>query len=58
MDAYWHGKKVTDLSREELIEIINWLGREYHELMSPDNIHARALGKVEMMKRKPPSARC
>ncbi len=47
----WRGKPIEDLSREEMIEVINFLANQVRELNSPENLEARALGFVAMLKR-------
>jgi len=47
--TYWRGKPVTELSREELIAAVEWLGERYMESLSPQN--TLALGQIEMMRR-------
>ena len=51
-EMYWMGEKVTSLSKEKLFEIIIWYMTEYQRLYSPEMIEARALGQVELFKRK------
>jgi len=48
----WRGKPLNEYSRLELIEIIETLGRMGQEINSPENIEARALGRVEMLTRQ------
>jgi hypothetical protein len=48
----WRGKPLNEYSRLELIEIIETLGRMVQEINSPENIEARALGRVEMLTRQ------
>lgn len=47
----WEGTPITELSREELIEVIKWLGKEHRCQYSFPAMRARALGHVEMLKR-------
>jgi hypothetical protein len=49
--SFWMGRPVTELSREELIECVEYCARRLAELQSPEAIHARALRRVEMFKR-------
>jgi hypothetical protein len=49
--AYWKGKTLEECSREELYECIEKLGRVCKDHYSPLSMRARALGKVEMIKR-------
>jgi hypothetical protein len=45
------GKRVDDMTREELIETINFLAEDYHRNNSHAAIQIRSYGRVEMMKR-------
>lgn len=47
----WRGRKLADLSREELEDAFFHIMIEYDRMLSPVNIRASALGKVEMIKR-------
>jgi hypothetical protein len=47
----WKGKRIEDLSKEEAIECIRYLAREYRGHTSPEAIKERSVGRVEMMKR-------
>lgn len=47
----WKGKDVKSLSREELLEVIEYIGKEYFDLINPRNVKARSLGSAEMMRR-------
>lgn len=49
----WKGQPVEELSRDELLEAVRWLSAEYHELMSPRAIRARALGSAQMLRERP-----
>ena len=50
-EVMWKSKKLGEHTREELLEVIYHLLAENHELKSPENIRARSLGRVEMLKR-------
>ena len=43
----WKGKAVEDLSRDELLEVIDYLGKQLQGLHSPEAIHDRIVGQVE-----------
>lgn len=51
VNMLWKGKLLEDLSREELLEVARHLIRRNLERFTPENIRARALGQVEMLKR-------
>lgn len=51
MTYVWKGKNVNELSRDELLEVIDYLARRYNELTSSKNIRAMALGSAEMLRR-------
>ena len=46
----WYGDPVSGLSRDKLLEIIEFMSSELQELQSPKAIHARALGRAEILK--------
>ena len=48
---YWMGRSVYEMSREELIAALTHLADEIRRLQGSAEIRARALGRVEMMKR-------
>lgn len=48
---FWMGRPITELSRDELIEVIDYLSRLHAESTTPIAMHARALGQVEMLRR-------
>lgn len=48
----WMGRDLDDLSRQELYSVIEYLADEVRLLHRPDEIRARAIGKVEMIKRE------
>lgn len=48
--TYWQGKKIDTLSRKELLEVIQWLGNQYQEYMSPEAMKERRVGRMEMFK--------
>jgi len=52
--AYWMGRPIDELTKEELIEVIEFLARDLARLQTPVAIQASALGRVEMMKRRLP----
>ena len=47
----WRGNPLTDLSREELIEAIEWLAQALAQFYTPEAVETRALGHVEQVKR-------
>jgi hypothetical protein len=47
----WRGKPIAELTREELVEALNWACECYSAMNDPMSIHFRALGRVEAMKR-------
>lgn len=49
--AMYCGQNVDDMTREDLIEAVKFLGKAYNDLLSPDRTRAYALGSVEMIKR-------
>jgi hypothetical protein len=51
----WRGKRIEDLTREEMLDLINLLGDLYFEAMEPAAIRCRTLGRLEMMKRGEPT---
>lgn len=55
--TYWMGRPITELTREELIEVVEFVAAELREYQSPRAIEQRALGSVEMMKRGMPPQR-
>jgi hypothetical protein len=40
------------MTREELIGAVETLARLYSESVAPDEIEARSLGRIEMMRRR------
>lgn len=46
----WYGKPVTELSRDELLEALEFVSSELRRLQTPGARRARALGRVEMLK--------
>ena len=48
---FWKGRPITELSRDELIEVIDSLSRRHAENTTPSAIHAMAIGQVEMLRR-------
>lgn len=51
MIHYWMGRPVTELSREELLEVVDHMARELATHRTPSAIHANALGRAEMLRR-------
>lgn len=51
MIGTFHGKSTDDMSREELLEVIEYLAAENQRHTSPAALRARALGSAEMLKR-------
>ncbi len=47
----WKDKRVDDLSREEAIEAVKYLLNLQWVMCSDENIRARAIGRVEMLRR-------
>jgi len=47
----FRGKLLEEMTREELIEAVEFLGAAYHTLISGSNPRALALGHIEMMRR-------
>jgi len=47
----WYGKPVTELSRDELLEALEFASSELARHQTPKAIRANSLGAVEMMKR-------
>lgn len=47
----WRGERLEDLEREELLVCARFLMRKYMDSMNEQAIEARALGRVEMLKR-------
>ena len=47
----WMGQDIETLSREELIEALRYMTAAYHNEMTADKIHARAVGMAEMFRR-------
>jgi hypothetical protein len=52
MTDTWKGKEIDTLSREELIEIINWLRREVEALREDRNAWMRSGSAVKYMFQK------
>jgi hypothetical protein len=48
---FWRGRPITELSRDELIEVIDYLAHLHAEKTTPSAIQAMALGRVEMLRR-------
>lgn len=46
----WRGTPVTELSRDELLEALDFASSELNRLQSPEAMRVRALGQVEMLK--------
>lgn len=46
-----YGKTLADMDRDELLGVIDFLSARYLESVTPEKIHERALGRVEMLKR-------
>ena len=51
MVTHWKGKKISTLPREELLKIIDYLVKQNAYLTTPEEIKARSLGRVELIKR-------
>lgn len=49
--VFWEDRPIAGLSREELIEVINFLAAEHRENYSPKAIKIRVLGSIELMRR-------
>ena len=49
--ASFRGKPIAELSRAEFTEALEWACAKIEEYHSPDNCKARALGRVEMLRR-------
>lgn len=47
----FRGKPVEDMDRDELLEVIEYLGRQYQEQTSPEAIEERAAGKAALFMR-------
>lgn len=47
----WMGIPLTELSKEELIRAVEHLAQDLDSFYSNTAIHARSLGRVEMIKR-------
>lgn len=45
-EATWCGRPISELSREELIEVIGYLWGRVQESSTPQAIRARALGQI------------
>ena len=50
--ATWRGKPLDDLSREELIEALQWFAEQHRIVTSDEAIRERALGRVAAMRLK------
>lgn len=50
-EFYWEGRPLAELSRDELLEVIDYLANEYARNTTPQMIKAKALGMTEMLKR-------
>jgi len=51
MITCWEGVPITELSRDKLIEALEFYASEYWANNTPDMMCARSLGHVEMIKR-------
>lgn len=49
--AHYAGKPIAEMTREDLIEALSQASSELRQLRNSDEIRARALGRVEMMRR-------
>ena len=49
--AWYRGKRIDELTRDEAIQAVRELGRAWARLNTPDAIEARVLGEVEQLKR-------
>jgi hypothetical protein len=49
---FFKGKRISEMTREELIGAVETLARLYSESLAPDEIEARSLGRIEMMRRR------
>jgi hypothetical protein len=47
----WRGKRIEELTRDELIEALHLVASELEQHRTPAAIRAHALGCVEMLKR-------
>ena len=47
----FRGKPVEDMDRDELLEVIEYLGRQYQEQTLPEAIEERAAGKAALFMR-------
>lgn len=43
--SYWRGRRLDALSKEELIDAVEWLGKRYHEVLE-----SRAEQRIEHMR--------
>lgn len=50
-DAMWKTKRIGGMDRAELLEVVAYLIARYDEMMTPEVIRARSLGRVEMLRR-------
>lgn len=50
-DSLWRGVPLSECSREELLECINFLTERHKDFTTPQAMRANALGRVEMMRR-------
>jgi hypothetical protein len=44
--AYWMGRPVNELTREELLEVVQYMGRELERYRAPEMRKAIVIGKV------------
>jgi hypothetical protein len=49
--AFWMDKQISEMTREELINVVLWQAAKLEEYWSPAAIRASSLGRVEMFKR-------
>ena len=47
----WEGRSITELSREELIEALEWCAQQIRYYNSSEFTTAFSLGKIEKIKR-------
>ena len=47
----WHGKPIEELTRDQLLEVVRYVGGNLAEITTPENIKAMAFGRAELMRR-------
>jgi len=49
--THWRGKEISEMSRDELIEAMQWLAGQYHRFMGVEATAERAAGRMAMARK-------